>query len=116
MAARGSGGGGVKASAGGGGGGKLALEAVREGEELEGRLPDGFSGSSPDSLLSLSSLSLGEEIGHGAFSKVYRGEFAGATVAVKKMAMTGKDAVKYLETEVALLKYASEGGREREGG
>lgn len=58
----------------------------------------------PDTLLNLSEISLGPEIGHGAFSHVYKGSFQGHEVAVKKMKLVDRDGMKYLESELAMLK------------
>lgn len=63
-----------------------------------------MSRAGTDTLISLSELTIGSEIGHGAFSHVYRGLFRGKEVAIKKMKLADRDALKYLESELALLK------------
>lgn len=64
----------------------------------------------PDTLLNLSEISLGPEIGHGAFSHVYKGSFQGHEVAVKKMKLVDRDGMKYLESELAMLKCVPHSG------
>lgn len=92
---------------------KKMLVAVHEDETLEEgdeRLPAGMSGPSAmgvgggaSALLNLDELVISEEIGRGAFSVVFRGTFRGDEVAIKRMPLADKDAMKYLEAEVALL-------------
>jgi serine/threonine protein kinase len=57
-----------------------------------------------DTPLDYSDLEIGREIGRGAFSRVYVGSYKGHAVAIKKMSLQGKDAEKYLMTELGILK------------
>lgn len=57
-----------------------------------------------DTPLEFAALTLGKEIGRGAFSKVYVGSFKGEQVAIKKVTLQAKDAEKYLMQELGLLK------------
>lgn len=78
------------------------MPTLREHEALDdARLPPEFRRAGPS--LELAELELKEQIGSGAFSKVYRGMYKGQEVAVKTMPVD-KDAAKYLESELAILK------------
>lgn len=84
---------------------KGGLAPLKEDESFEDeRIPAGMKRADPDTLLNLSEISLGPEIGHGAFSHVYKGSFQGHEVAVKKMKLVDRDGMKYLESELAMLK------------
>lgn len=91
--------------------------AAEEREELTpagldtSRLPDNFHKSLSESIvLPYKKLVLGEQIGHGAFSRVFKGTYQGVPVAIKVMRLPGsakatpKDEDKYLHTELAILK------------
>jgi hypothetical protein len=81
------------------------LGALPEDAEVDDdRLPQQFRRQAQESLLDLNMLHIGAEVGHGAFSKVYRGDFQGHDVAIKKILVTEKDMEKYLTTELAILK------------
>lgn len=85
--------------------GGAGLATVREHEELDdGRVPHDFKRMSSDAMLALEDIEMKEEIGRGGFSHVYLGTYKGAQVAVKKMPLVDKDAVKYLDSELAILK------------
>lgn len=85
--------------------GSAGLATVREHEELDdGRVPHDFKRMSSDAMISLEDIEMKEEIGRGGFSHVYLGTYKGAQVAVKKMPLVDKDAVKYLDSELAILK------------
>jgi hypothetical protein len=89
------------------GGGTLA--ALPEDAEVDDdRLPSQFAAGGAavaDSMIPLDQLEILEQIGEGAFSKVYRGRLRGNEVAVKKQVMAEKDAEKYLYSELAILKW-----------
>jgi hypothetical protein len=57
-----------------------------------------------DSRIELEELEIGEQIGAGAFSKVYRGRYHGMEVAIKKQVMPDKGAEKYLWAELSVLR------------
>ena len=57
-----------------------------------------------DTPLSFAALTLGKEIGRGAFSTVFVGAFDGHAVAIKKVTLQQKDAEKYLMQELGILK------------
>ncbi len=80
------------------------LATVVEHEELDDRVPADFKRHSSDAMLPLEAIELGEEIGRGGFSRVYLGTYKGTKVAVKKMPLVDRDAVKYLDSELAILK------------
>jgi serine/threonine protein kinase len=78
---------------------------------LEEKIPSQLINSGAQNTVSIAAsdkidfndLKIGDEIGRGAFSTVYRGLYRGESVAIKKIALTGKDADKSLTSEVALL-------------
>ena len=106
------------------------LAQLDEDEELDeasaAALPPSLlasaAGASAD-FLPMSELELGAEIGHGGFSRVYRGKWtpgAGAAagggpreVAIKRMPLVDKDAMKYLNSELAILKCVASPRRRR---
>ena len=56
--------------------------------------------------LSLAELEIGDEIGHGAFSHVFRGRYRGADCAIKKIVVPQADLNRHLVSEIALLNSA----------
>lgn len=80
------------------------LAPLAEDEEvLDERLPESFR-KKAENLAKFEDIVFGEEIGSGAFSKVFRGSYQGKEVAIKKMHLTERDAEKYLQTELGILK------------
>ena len=62
------------------------------------------SPESVDTPLPFAALTIGREIGRGAFSRVFVGSYDGHDVAIKKVTLQAKDAEKYLMQELGLLK------------
>ena len=95
------------------------LAQLDEDEELD----EASAAALPSSLLAseraadflpMSELALGAEIGHGGFSRVFRGTWTPGgggeprEVAIKRMPLVDKDAMKYLNSELAILKCAAQ--------
>ena len=99
------------------------LAQLDEDEELD----EASAAALPSSLLAseraadflpMSELALGAEIGHGGFSRVFRGTWTPSAaaaagsgpreVAIKRMPLVDKDAMKYLNSELAILKCAAQ--------
>lgn len=53
--------------------------------------------------IEVSDLDIGNEIGHGAFSRVFKGSYRGETVAVKKISVPRRDLDRHLTGELQLL-------------
>jgi serine/threonine protein kinase len=53
--------------------------------------------------LDVGDLQFGEEIGHGAFSRVYRGALHGEAVAIKKITVPRRDLDRHIQGELELL-------------
>ena len=63
-----------------------------------------FAGLKGDSIIiPRSSFTVDEEIGRGAFSKVYKGTYRGVPVAIKKQTISEENPEKYLMTELGIL-------------
>src|SRR5687767_9093511 len=56
------------------------------------------------------SVKLGEELGKGNFSKVYKGMFEGRQVAVKQQEIVDNDLERYLLNELAILRQMKHDG------
>ncbi len=54
-------------------------------------------------IIPRSSFTVDEEIGRGAFSKVYKGTYRGVPVAIKKQTISEENPEKYLMTELGIL-------------
>jgi serine/threonine protein kinase len=64
----------------------------------------GGAGAAPlKGTIELAELAFGDEIGHGAFSRVYRGGLRGGVVAIKKITVPRRDLDRHLAGELALL-------------
>ena len=57
--------------------------------------------------LRLEDITLGAQIGRGAYSEVFRGTYAGADVAVKRMVVAKKDLERHLMSELEMLRSMS---------
>ena len=64
------------------------------------------AGPNTAASLSRADLEIGEEIGRGAFSRVYRGKFRGADCAIKKLVVAQHDLDRHLLSELSLLNSA----------
>jgi predicted Ser/Thr protein kinase len=53
-------------------------------------------------------VSFGNELGRGQFSRVYKGDFSGKTVALKQQELVDPDLERYLLNELAILRLVKE--------